>query len=365
MTLQGSNVMVTGATGFIGGRLVEKLVLERGARVRALVKNFARASRIARFDLEMIPGGIADKEAVDEAVQGCDVVFNCAHDFNHPEDNIEGARALAQSCVRHGVRRLVHLSSISVYEPLPDHELDESAASIPCGWAYPDNKLAGEELLLEYGKSEGLATVVLQPTIVYGPFSRPWTLAPITKLRTGRVVLPSDRDGRCNAVYIDDVVDAMFLSAERDEAVGERFLISGPDAVSWTEFYETYERMLGTHSLVMMTTPEIEALNSPQGHVGSKLWLLRQDPRRFLKWAPLGNAYHSARRRFISEKFMNRAKQSLPSQLYVPNEIQLALYRALATVNIGKARRLLGYDPGFDFRRGMKLTEQFVAWANL
>lgn len=362
---KGSKVLVTGATGFIGGRLVEKLILEQGAPVRALVKNFARASRIARFDLEMVPGGIADKEAVDRAVQGCDVVFNCAHDFNRPLNNLEGARALAESCVRHGVRRLVHLSSISVYEPLPDHELDESAASVPCGWAYPDNKLAGEQLLLEYARSQGLPTVVLQPTIVYGPFSRPWTLSPIMKLRSGRVVLPSDREGRCNAVYIDDVVDAMFLAAERDEAVGERFLISGPDSVTWHEFWATYERMLGTQSLVFMTTPEIEAANSRQGHVGSKLRLLRQDPRRLLQWAPLRNAYETARTRFISDRFANRAKKSLPTSLYVPNEVQLALYRALATVNIRKARRLLGYDPAFDFKRGMNLTQQFVAWANL
>ncbi|MCA1675943.1 MAG: hypothetical protein LC799_28480, partial [Actinobacteria bacterium] len=166
------------------------------------------------------------------------------------------------------------------------------------------------------------------------------------------------------AVYIDDVVEALLLAAERDQAVGERFLISGPDSVTWREFYEAYERMLGTHSLVWMSTPEIEALNSTN-RVGSRLWLLGQDPRRFLQWAPLRNLYEKARARFISEQVAAKAKRALPSSLYVPNETQLALYRALATVNIDKARRLLGYQPSFDFKRGMELTQQYVAWANL
>lgn len=361
MTLQ--RALVTGATGFIGARLVEKL-LERGVAVRALVKNFTHASRLARYPVEMVPGAIADPEAVDNAVAGCDVVFHCAHDFDRPDDNLAGARALAMSCVCHGVQRLVHVSSISVYEPLPDGEVDESTPAVPCGWTYPDNKLAIEELLLRFGATEGLPTVVLQPTIVYGPYSRPWTLSPVTKLRSGRVVLPSDRDGCCNAVYVDDVADALLLAAERDDAAGERFLISGPDSVRWSQFYAAYERMLGTHSIVGMTTAEIERLNGKKP-VSSTLWLVGQDPRRLLQWTPLRNAYEKARVRFISERVVQRAKRTLPSSLYLPNPAQLALYRAAAVVNIDKARRRLGYSPRFGFDRGMARTAKYVAWANL
>jgi nucleoside-diphosphate-sugar epimerase len=362
--LKNKTVLVTGATGFIGGRLVEKLILEHGAHVRALVKNFARASRIARFKLEMIPGAITNEEAVNEAVNGADVVFHCAQDFASPGSNLSGARLLGEACVRHRVQRLVHVSSISVYEPLPDHPIDETAPSVSCGWTYPDDKRAVEDFLLDFGRAEGLPTVALQPAIVYGPYSRPWTLAPIMKLRNGRLVLPADRDGVCSAVYIDDVVDAMVLAAVKEQALGERFLIAGPDHVSWHSFYDTYERMLGTNSLVFLTTAEIRALNSPT-RVGSRLWLLAQDPRRFLQWAPLRNLYERARMRFISERVAMRAKQALPSSLYVPNDVQLALYRSRAPVIIDKARRLLGYSPAFDFRRGMDLTRQYVAWARL
>ena len=85
---------------------------------------------------------------------------------------------LADACRRHKVQRLVHVSSISVYPPLPDGDLDESSPAEPCGWTYPDNKLQVERLLLQCGADNDVATVVFQPTIVYGPFCRPWTIVP-------------------------------------------------------------------------------------------------------------------------------------------------------------------------------------------
>ncbi len=81
MKLSGKQVLVTGATGFIGGRLVEKLVLEQHANVRVLVRDFSHASRIARFDLEMMRGDITDSSAVTEATKGCEVIFHCAYGF--------------------------------------------------------------------------------------------------------------------------------------------------------------------------------------------------------------------------------------------------------------------------------------------
>jgi len=79
MTLRGKQVLVTGGTGFIGGRLVEKLVLECDAKVRVLVRNFAHSASIARFPLEIIQGDVTDTEAVRRAADGCDVIFHCAY----------------------------------------------------------------------------------------------------------------------------------------------------------------------------------------------------------------------------------------------------------------------------------------------
>ena len=361
--LTGKKALITGATGFIGGRLVEKLILYHGAQVRALVRDFAHASRIARYNLETIGGRAVDAEAFDRAVAGGDAILHCAHDWQGDQRNLDSARMLAEACLRHKVRRLIHVSYISAYEPLPDGEVDESTPAEPCGWSYPDNKLAVERLLLEYGDEHGLPVVVLQPTIVYGPFARSWTVAPVMRLRAGRLALP-DNGGLCNAVYVDDVVDALILAAQRDEAVGERFLISGPDTVTWREFYAAYERMLGTKSVVLMPAEEIGRINQRDNGVTSNIKMLRQDPIQVLNWAPVRKLYKFARRR-VGERLRKKARQTIPPPLHVPDETRLALLRAHTTVKIDKARRLLGYEPAFNFERGMDLTAQFVKWANL
>lgn len=360
-------VLITGATGFIGGRLVEKLILYHGVEVRTLVRDFAHASRIARFNVEMVEGSTTDADAVDRAVASCDTVFHCAHDWQDSQRNLDGARAVAEACLRHKVRRLVHVSSISVYEPLPDGDVDESTPAEPCGWSYPDTKLAEERIVLQYGDEHGLPLVVLQPTIVYGPFAKSWTIGPVARLRTGRLALP-DNGGLCNAVYVDDVVDALILASQNDRAVGQRFLISGSEPVTWRDFYAAYERMIRIRSIVLMPIEEIEQIAEQIAQRGRDLTsnprLLGQGPGRIVhravNWTPVRRSYSQT-----GGSFHKKATQALPTPLHLPDESRIALLRARARVRIDKAQQLLGYRPAFDFDRGMRLTAQFVKWANL
>ena len=363
--LSKKKALVTGGTGFIGGRLVEKLILYHGTIPQVLVRNFTSAVRLARFGLAMVKGDIDDASAVDRAVEGCDVVFHCAHDFMNAQRNLDGARILAEACLQHKIKRLVYVSSVSVYEPLSDGNLDESAPAEPCGWEYPDNKLAVEHIFLEYMERHGLPLVILQPTIVYGPFSS-WTITPVRQLRSGRVVLPKDKEGLCNAVYVDDVVDALILAAQADKAVGERFLISGPAPVTWYEFYAAYERVLGVKSVILMMTEEIEQTNR-QDSIKTNLSVLRvfrQDPRRIVQWQPARSIYKLVRG-LVSERIKTKALQALPSLLILPDAQRLSLLRARTFTKIDKARHLLRYEPQFSFDRGMDLTAKFVIWAKL
>ncbi|MBA3356210.1 MAG: NAD-dependent epimerase/dehydratase family protein [Pyrinomonadaceae bacterium] len=369
--MTGKKVLITGATGFIGGRLAEKLILYHGANVRVLVRNFARASRIARFNVEMLGGSITDADIVDEAVAGCDTVFHCAHDFmgKNAQQNLDGARTLADACLRHGIRRFVHVSTISVYEPLSDGDVDESTPPKSTSWTYPVNKLAIENLFLQYWEKYGLPVAVIQPTIVYGPFGGYWTNNQVTMMRAFRLALPIG--GLCNPVYVDDVVDSLILAAQREGVVGERFLISGAESITWREFFGAYERMLGIEFVAPMKTEEIKQIeNTTMRNNGltSNLKLLRRDPRRVAhrlkRWKPVNKLYKLAQSS-MGKNFARPVSKALPAPLYVPEEQLLALYGARASVKIDKARRLLGYEPAFDLDRGMSLTAQYVKWANL
>jgi nucleoside-diphosphate-sugar epimerase len=261
------------------------------------------------------------------------------------------------------------VSTISVYEPLPDGQLDESSPAEPCGWVYPDNKLAIEQLLLKYWSKQGLPVVILQPTIVYGPFAKSWTMAPLEQLREFRLVLPEE--GQCNAVYVDDVADALILAAQKERMEGERFLISGAEPVSWREFFGAFERMLGLERVVLMSNKEIQEcrkFTEPRGGVTGKFRALRQDPRRIARsvvnWPPILKLYQGAQS-VMGMDFARPVAKDWPAPLFVPPDQLLALYGARTTVKIDKAKRLLGYEPAFDFEQGMDLTAKYVEWAKL
>lgn len=349
-------ILVTGATGSIGGRLVEMLMLGDRADVCALVRSWPKATRLARFPVELVKGDIGCVDDLRRAVGGCDIVVHCAYDTKSPERNRTGAEAIVDVCLDAGVQRLVALGSLAVYEPLPDGTVDESSPRRESGWTYADTKLAVERFFEEAYVSTRLPVVIVEPTIVFGPFSTAWTSRPVRHLRTRRVVLPDDGDGLCNAVYVDDVVESLILAMEADEAVGRRILVSGDAPVTWRRFYHAFEEMLGVRSLVFRPAAEIEhraqALSS--GNASS-----RMTPRA----AVLAAAGRVAP--LLGGRFVAYAKARVPPPILWPDEQGLALYRAKAAVRIDEARRLLGYEPRVTFETGMERTTQYVRWARL
>ena len=390
MSLHGKKVLVTGGTGFIGGRLVEKLVLECDAKVRVLVRNFTTAARIARFPLEMIQGDVTDTEAVRRAADGCDVIFHCAYgNTGTPEQQkavtVGGTEAVAKAALATGVSRMVHVSTISVYGPTPDGDLDETAPRRRSGDLYADTKLEAEQFVFNYYRKHGLPVAIIQPTIVYGPFAGVWAVGPLNQLKSGHVVLVNGGDGLCNAVYVDDVVDAMLLAALEDKAVGEAFLVSGEIPVTWRDFYGAYEQMLGIQATISMSVDEIRARieqqEEPKSTIGQVLRVLREKPNvraRLIQLPAVAKPYRLMRS-LIPDSFWQRMKHRVlgdgagsgspnllhEKPIHIPNEALIALFGSKTRVCISKAEQRLGYQPRFDFERGMVLTAKWAEWANL
>ena len=366
----GSKVLVTGGTGFIGGRLVERLIQENGAHVRCIIRNIGRATRVARFPIEIVRKDLSNPDDIDSAVEGMDYVFHCAYDLRSRAQNIDGLRNLARACAKHSVRRLVHVSSFAVYAPFPDGPLTEGTRDGDRSVAYTKAKLELEEIVLDFARDGEVPATVVQPTIVFGPFCKPWTNAIAEMLIYGEVVLPDRGEGVCNAVYIDDLVDGLMLAAVCPAAVGERFIISGPLSVTWSTFFSEFARSLETKPPTYWPRDQI---SKASGGVLRSLRLAVADPRRLVKaivtWNPAREILQAGldampgpvRTAVMNYYFGGGGRRG--GQTFLPDRQALAIYTSRTTVDCEKARSRLGYRPRFDFHRGMALTSAYLKWA--
>jgi nucleoside-diphosphate-sugar epimerase len=385
LSLAGRTALVTGATGFIGGRLVERLILQHGVKVRALVRNLAGAGRLARFPLTVLHGDVTNPSDLEAAIQGCDVVFHCAYGTSGSQKyrawvNTEGTRRLLAAARKAGVRRIVHLSTLMVYGQTADGDLDETAPRRRFGNPYSDSKLAAERSAL----SSGLPVAVLQPTAVYGPYGGVWTESVLRALKTGRQILVDGGGGLANAVYVDDLVSAMLLAAVEERAAGEAFLISGEEPVTWKELYGRFERMLGgePRTIAMAQAEALAYWRQSQRQrpraLGEAFRLLKQERgvrerierTREVLWLRemASSVLPEAWQRRIKRRLGSGGPPAAPDRalpIHPLSPEMIGFFRARTRVRIDKAKRLLGYAPAFDFASGMDLTEQWARWANL
>lgn len=326
MEIQGLKALVTGASGFIGSRLSERLATEEGVRVRAMVRNLKKAERLKNLPLEIVQADLLDLDALRKAVRGCDLVFHCAAMVRETGDrkvfyqtNIEGTKNILKASIEADVKKFIHFSSVAVYGMNPPNQVDETTPYQPCGNLYCDTKIGGEKAVWEFYHEGKIPVIVIQPANVYGPHSNAWAVRPIKLIQSGQMILINGGTGLCNYVYIDNLIDATILATKNDASTGQPYLISDGNPVTWKEFFGYYARMSGRPDL--RSVPE---------------WLG--------KMIALGME--------IGSKFSGK-----------PPKISREAIRYLtrqSRFSIEKAKRELNYQPRISLEEGMKLTEQWL-----
>lgn len=224
--------LVTGAAGHIGANLVRAL-LERGRRVRALVRTDTRA--LDGLDVEQVRGDVAVPESLEAALRGVDVVHHLAatisirgdRDHHVAATNVEGVRNMARAALRQGVRRFVHYSSVHAFDTRQADALitEESARADASEAAYGRTKWAGERALAEV-VAQGLPALTLMPSGVLGPFDFKPSLMGRFLLELHARRIPCLVEGGFDWVDVRDVV-ATALRAEEAGRVGDCYLVTG------------------------------------------------------------------------------------------------------------------------------------------
>ena len=247
-------ILVTGATGFLGSHVARKLV-ERGERVRILLRKTSRTSNIEDIDAERFYGDILDIDSLRQALKGCDTLYHVAgivsskkSDYGRMEEiNVKGTFNVFSSALEAGVKKAVYTSSVAAIGVAPNGGIanEETPFTLePMGIQYLNTKYYAEKEALKFYQ-KGLPLVIVNPSIVIGP-------GDIYLSSTALIVwyckrkFPGYLDGGVNVVDVEDVAEGHILAAEKGR-VGERYIL-GNKNLSIMECFSLLERVTGIPS---------------------------------------------------------------------------------------------------------------------
>jgi len=240
-TIGRSNALVTGATGLIGRHLVRRL-LQQDMRVRLLVRRQPPAEFLDDPRIEVFFGDLGDPAAVDRAVAGTEIVYHVgatmlgtAHD--HERGTVAGTKNIVESVLRHDVHRLLYISSLSclhaadsgqsgrVKEDWPVEPFPERRGS------YTQAKTEAEKIVLDAVRNRQLRAALLRPGRVFGP-GAPFLTPDVARRFKGRLFILGDGTRNLPLVYVEDLVDAIVLTAEKSSFDGTIFHIVDPTPIT-------------------------------------------------------------------------------------------------------------------------------------
>lgn len=250
------NILVTGATGFIGRQLCLVLA-QQGHHVKALCRNINHPYLIDHPNIEPVKGDILHPYSLLTAMQGCKQVYHtaamakmwCRNPNDFTETNVTGTRNVLETAKQAGVKRIVYTSTCGVWGPTLKHPITEDDPRV-VGFqiAYERTKYFAELEVNKFVK-QGMDVVTVNPSRVFGkgPITDSNT---VSKMISGYLkgkwrIIPGDGGQISNYAYLDDVVNGHIAAMEKG-ITGNRYILGGEDK-SFNEFFKTLEEISGVH----------------------------------------------------------------------------------------------------------------------
>jgi nucleoside-diphosphate-sugar epimerase len=316
-----ATAFVTGGSGFIGGALVERLV-DSGCEVSALARSDASATAVEARGARAARGDLDDPASLTAAAEGCEVAFHLAAHLGQwgtseefARGNVGGTENALEACRRAGVRRFVHCGTeAALIAGRPLVGIDETAPLRPDSKALYCSTKALAEIRVRAAAGPGLETVILRPRMVWGPGDT--TLLPelVAAVEAGRFAWIDGGRHRTDTTHVDNVVEGLLLAAQRGGS-GEAYFVTDGEPVVFREFVS---ELLATQGVDPPSRSVPGWLAGGAAAVAESTWRLL---------------------RLGGEPPLTRLAVWLSSQE--------------CTLEIGKARRELGYEPVISRRAGL------------
>lgn len=245
------NILVTGATGFIGKRLVERL-LEKGHEVTCLARETSKVDFLKEKGVPLEIGDITDLEQVERAFREVrpEYVFHCAAKLYDTADNLYranvlGTMSICRACLKYGISRLIYLSSVAVVSGNDQAPLTEDLpykTTNPYGWS----KAEAERVVITF-RNKGLPVAIIRPCMVYGD-EEPHALPKILEKAARRRIPTLGMDGlreQLRLVHVNNVVQVLELALEKEEALSGTFFVADEEIITIRRFLEIISDELG------------------------------------------------------------------------------------------------------------------------
>ncbi|MGB2046014.1 MAG: NAD-dependent epimerase/dehydratase family protein [Porticoccaceae bacterium] len=310
-------VLITGANGFIGNRLLQHYK--------------SQGIAVIGVDLtgnqdDIFQGDIGQPDSISHLLADCEVVIhtaalvsNAIADADMWRVNVLATHNLVEAAKKHNVKRFVQISSIVAYGNTAAGELDENHPVHADGGSYVLTKLASEHAVLAATANSAMELVIIRPGDVYGPGSRPWVVLPLEAINKGQFMLPAKGEGFFRPIYIDDLIRGIALATTSQQAAGEIINLSCEGYITTAQFFSYHYR-----------------------------WLNKRGP---LK-VPTSLALFAA-----------ATASKIAGVTGGVNEASTATVRQLSTnswFSIAKAERLLGWKPEVSLNTGMQASQEWA-----
>jgi nucleoside-diphosphate-sugar epimerase len=319
-------VLITGATGLLGGHLIKELQ-ERGEDIRALVLPVENADRLLKQGVEVVRGDITDASTLKPAVTDVELVFHLAGMMgvwrpvaDYRLVNVTGSANLYQAAQQAGVRRYVHTSSHTVYGLGYGRFLTENDALRPDPDPYSITKAEGDRLMRRLLLNSKVETVILRPGTFFGPGDRLHFGRMAQKMKAGKGVILGRGENALPFCYVTDVVQGFLLAAYHEHAPGNVYNITNDHPLTQQEMFDAIADAVG----------------------GMR-------PTRHLPYLPV---YYGS---IVAEKVVARLTHTRP----LVTQLGAMMFGTDNRHSIEKARRELGYEPKVDLRTGIELAAEW------
>lgn len=281
-------ILITGATGFIGGHLALALAKSQ-CRLRLYVRNPEGLQSLLKEKCEIVVGDLTDATAISHAVAGVSVIFHCAanvntwdSDENYFKANVLGTECLLAAVIGQGValERFVHVSTMDVYG-FPANSCDENAELQSC-FGYGKSKIAGERQVRSICSSAKIPYVILRPGNVIGPGSQ-FIVRIGDALQSGVMALIDGGNIHAGLVGVGNLIEVLRWSASAPAAVNNCFNVRDSESFDWRTFINEFRARIKGHGVVISLPYRLAMLlGQLMGAVSGRLF-----PAREPLWHPL------------------------------------------------------------------------------